>query len=94
MSYRVISMRGHHDGMSEADEFFHAAEKARESVEKMRRLASEMESRYGERYYGMRHDGYGMREYYPMYEHYGERDMWDSPEYHERRRRDSMGRYM
>ena len=92
MGYRVYSFgRKDHHG-SEADEFFEAAEMARKSVEKMHELASEMEDRYGERFYGMRNDGYGER--YGMREHYGERDMWDSPEYHERRRRDSMGRYM
>ena len=90
MGYRVYSFgRKDHHG-SEADEFFEAAEMARRSVEKMHELASEMEDRYGERFYGMRHDGYGMR----MHDGYGEREMWDDPMMHERRRRDSMGRYM
>lgn len=84
-------MRGgrHHDE-SEADEFFEAAEKARRAVEKMHDLASEMEDRYGERYFGER-GRYGMRGDY-----YGRRDheMWDDDMYGERRRRDSRGRYM
>ena len=78
MGYRVYDFgrREHHD--PEAEEFYEAAERARESVEKMHHLAKEMEHRYGERYFGMRehHDGY---------------DDWG---YGERRRRDSMGRYM
>lgn len=83
MSYRVISMRGGEYGRkSEADEFFHAAEKAREAVETMHDLACEMEEKYGERYFGGRGD-------------YGRRDeMWDDEmRYGDRRRRDSMGRY-
>lgn len=93
MGYRVFSFgRKGHEG-SEADEFFEAAEMARKSVARMHDLAEEMEHRYGERYYGMRHDGYGMREHYPEYDHYGMRhEDWD--EYGERRRRDSRGRYM
>lgn len=84
MGYRVLSMRGdRYDGRSEADEFFHAAEKAREAVAKMHELACEMEDRYGERY-GMRSDRYGMRD----------RDDWEEEMYGERRRRDSRGRYM
>lgn len=89
MGYRVYSFgRKDHDG-SEADEFFEAAEMARRSVEKMHHLAKEMESRYGERYFGMRHDGYGER-----HDGYGERHHEDWDDYGERRRRDSMGRYM
>lgn len=93
MGYRIYSFsgKGHHG--SEAEEFFEAAEMARKSVEKMHHLASEMEDRYGERFYG---DRYGMRgDYYGMrHDGYGEREMWDEPMMHERRRRDSMGRYM
>lgn len=83
--YRIYDFgrKDHHD--PEAEEFYEAAEMARKSVEKMRSLAKEMEYRYGERYFGMReHDGYGMREHH---------DGWDDM-YGERRRRDSMGRYM
>ena len=90
MSYRVISMRdGHYGRRSEADEFFHAAEKARAAVETMHDLACEMEDRYGERYFGSR---YGMRDdYYGRREH----EMWeDDPYYGQRRRRDARGRYM
>ena len=55
MGYRVYSFRDSRYGQkSEADEFFHAAEKAREAVEKMHELACEMEDRYGERYFGRR----------------------------------------
>ena len=44
MGYRVYSFRDSRYGQkSEADEFFHAAEKARESIEKMHDLACEME---------------------------------------------------
>ena len=105
MGYKVynFSHKGHRD--SEADEFFRAAEMARRGVEKMHALASEMEDRYSERMYGMRHDDYGMRrdgygerygmrENYPEYGHYGMREEWDEPMMHERRRRDAMGRYM
>ena len=82
MGYRVYSFRDSRYGQkSEADEFFHAAEKAREAVEKMHELACEMEDRYGERYFGER---YGRREH----------EMWDDDMYGERRRRDSRGRYM
>jgi len=91
MSYRVISMRGDRYGRkSEADEFFHAAEKARAAVEEMHDLACEMEEKYGERYFGER-GRYGMRDDY-----YGHRDhdMWDDDMYGDRRRRDSRGRYM
>lgn len=86
MGYRVYSFgqRDHHE--SEADEFYEAAEMARESVERMHDLAKEMEHRYGERYFGMRHDGYD-RDRYP--EHYDERDDM----YGDRRMRDSRGRY-
>ena len=85
MGYRVYSFRDSRYGQkSEADEFFHAAEKAREAVEKMHELACEMEDRYGERYFGER-GGYGRRE----------REMWDDEiMYDERRRRDGRGRYM
>ena len=90
MSYRVISMRDGYHSRSEADEFFEAAEKARRAVEKMHDLACEMESRYGERYFGER-EHYGMRDDY-----HGRRepDSWDDDMYSERRRRDSRGRYM
>lgn len=54
------------------------------TVEKMHELASEMEDRYGERYYGMRGGYYGRRDH-------GD---WDDEMYGERRRRDSRGRYM
>lgn len=55
MGYRVYNFRDSRYGQkSEADEFFHAAEKAREAVEKMHELACEMEDRYGERYFGRR----------------------------------------
>lgn len=82
MGYRVYSFgRKDHHG-SEADEFFDAAEMARKGVERMHELASEMEDRYGERFYGMRYDGYGMRHH----------EDWD--DYGERRRRDSRGRYI
>jgi hypothetical protein len=85
MGYQIYSLKGgHHREESEADEFFEAAEKARRAVEKMHDLASEMEHRYGERYYGMRGDRYGMRDH----------EMWDDDMYGERRRRDSRGRYM
>ena len=85
MGYSIYSLRGgrHHDE-SEADEFFEAAEKARRAVEKMHELASEMEDRYGERYYGMRGGYYGRRDH-------GD---WEDEMYGERRRRDSRGRYM
>ena len=85
MSYRIISMRGDRYGRkSEADEFFHAAEKARAAVEEMHDLACEMEERYGERYFGER-GRYGMRDH----------EMWDDDmPYAERRRRDARGRYM
>lgn len=89
MGYRVFSMRDSRYGSkSEVEEFFHAAEKAREAVEKMHDLACEMEDRYGERYFGERSDYYGSR--------YGRRDReeWDDDMYGERRRRDSRGRYM
>ena len=89
MGYRVYSFshKRHHD--SEADEFFEAAEKARRAVEKMHDLATEMEDRYSERYYGMRDhdwddDRYSRRDRYD----------WDDDMMHERRRRDSRGRYM
>ena len=87
MGYSIYSLKGHHGG-SEAEEFFEAAEKARRAVEKMHDLASEMEDRYSERYYGMR--GYGRRG------GYGEREDWDDMDemYGMRRRRDSRGRYM
>lgn len=90
MGYSVYNFRGksHHED-SEADEFFEAAEKARRAVEKMHDLASEMESRYGERYFGER-GRYGMRDYYDRRDH----EMWDDDMYGERRRRDSRGRYM
>ena len=85
MGYRVYSFRDSRYGQkSEAYEFFHAAEKARESIEKMHDLACEMEDRYGERYFGMRGGYYGRRE----------PEMWPEDMYGERRRRDSMGRYM
>ena len=84
MGYRVISMRdGRYGRKSEADEFFHAAERARAAVEEMHDLACEMEDRYGERYFGGR-DAYGRREH----------EMWEEDAYGERRRRDSRGRYM
>ena len=96
MGYRVFSFRdSRYAQKSEADEFFHAAEKARESIEKMHDLAREMEDRYGERYFGERGgyygDRYGMRGGY-----YGghEPEMWEDDMYGERRRRDSRGRYM
>lgn len=83
MGYRVYSFgRKGHEG-SEAEAFFRAAETARAAVEEMHDLACEMEDRYGERFYGMRHDGYGMREMHPMYDGYGDRRM-----------RDSRGRFM
>lgn len=90
MGYRVYNFRDSRYGQkSEADEFFHAAEKAREAVEKMHELACEMEDRYGERYFGERDgyygDRYGMRR---------EPEMWPDEMYGERRRRDSRGRYM
>jgi len=92
MGYAVYSMRGgyrHHEE-SEADEFFEAAEKARKAVEKMHDLASEMEHRYGDRYFGGR-GNYGMRDdYYGRREH----DMWDDEMPYGDRRRDSRGRYM
>lgn len=84
MGYRVYSFGRKDRHGSDADEFYEAAEMARESVAKMHELAKEMEHRYGERYFGERHDMYGMRD----------RDGWDEMEYGERRRRDSRGRYM
>lgn len=71
---------------SEADEFFRAAEKAREAVETMHELACEMEDRYGERYFGERGRSGS----------YGQRDpeMWDDASYGERQRRNSRSRYM
>ena len=92
MSYRVISMRGDRYGRkSEADEFFHAAEKARAAVEEMHDLACEMEDKYGERYFGER-GRYGMRDGYGRRDH----EDWDEMDdmYGMRRRRDSRGRYM
>ena len=85
MGYRVFSFRdSRYAQKSEADEFFHAAEKARESIEKMHDLAREMEDRYGERYFGERGGYYGGHE----------PEMWEDDMYGERRRRDSRGRYM
>lgn len=87
MGYAVYNFRGGRHHGSEADEFFEAAEKARRAVEKMHDLATEMESRYGERYFG-EHDGY-------YGDRYDRRDHgWDDDMYGERRRRDSRGRYM
>ena len=74
---------GRYGRRSEADEFFHAAEQAREAIETMHCLAEEMEDRYSSRM-GMRGDMYGRREH----------EMRDDDMYGERRRRDSMGRYM
>ena len=70
--------KSHHTDR-DAEEFYEAARMAKEGVSKMMELAHEMETQYGERYYGMRSD-------------YGERgrDGW----YEERRSRDSRGRYM
>lgn len=75
---------GRKDQHSDAREFEEAARMVEEGLACMRELADEMEDKYSSRMYGMRHDGYG----------YGEREMWDEPGYHERRRRDSRGRYM
>lgn len=81
MGYRVISMKdGRYGRKSEADEFFHAAEQAREAIETMHCLAEEMEDRYSSRF----GDRYDRRDY----------EMWDDEmHYGDRRRRDSMGRY-
>lgn len=89
MGYSIYNLKsGYRHEESEADEFFEAAEKARRAVEKMHDLASEMEDRYSERYYGSR---YGMRGDYGRRDH----EMWDDDEmYGMRRRRDSRGRYM
>lgn len=86
MGYRVISFRG--EG-SDVREFKEAAMMAKEGIEKMCDLADEMRERYSERgsygeRYGERGDYYGERGGY-----YGRE--WD--DMHERRRRDSMGRY-
>ena len=92
MGYSIYSLKGGHHAGSEAEEFFEAAEKARRAVEKMHDLASEMEDRYSERYYG---DRYGMRSY-GRRGGYGEREDWDDMDemYGMRRRRDSRGLYM
>lgn len=85
-------MRGDRYGRkSEADEFFHAAEKARAAVEEMHDLACEMEDKYGERYFGER-GRYGMRDGYGRRDH----EDWDEMDdmYGMRRRRDSRGRYI
>ena len=75
-----------HRDERDADEFYEAARMAKEGIATMMDLAKEMEYRYGERYYGMRDrmmedDRYGRRG-----------PEWD--DYHERRHRDSRGRYM
>lgn len=94
MGYRVFSLKDSRYGAkSEAEEFFHAAEKARAAVETMHDLACEMEDRYGERYFGERGGYYGDR-YGMRGDYYGRREMWDDDMYGERRRRDSRGRYM
>lgn len=85
MGYRVYSF-GRKDHHAEAMEFEEAARMVEEGLECMRDLADEMEDRYSSRM--SRRYGYGMRE------HYGERDMWEHPDYGERRRRDSRGRYI
>ena len=86
MGYRVISFRG--DG-SDVREFKEAAMMAKEGIEKMCELADEMRDRYSERgSYGERYDmrdGYSQRGGY-----YGR----EEDEMHERRYRDSRGRYM
>jgi len=82
--YRFGEKSHHPDRDAEA--FYEAARMAKEGVATMMELAREMESRYGERYYGMRERDWEE-------DRYGRRDPeWD--DYHERRRRDSRGRYM
>lgn len=86
MGYRVYSF-GRKDHHAEAMEFEEAARMVEEGLECMRALADEMEDKYSSRMYGMR-GGYGRRG------GYGEREEWDDPMLHERRMRDSRGRYM
>lgn len=93
MGYRVYSF-GRKDHRAEAMEFEDAAKMVEEGLECMRALADEMEDKYSERMYGSRRGFYGMRDDYGRRGGYGEREMWDEPMMHERRRRDSMGRYM
>lgn len=93
MSYRVISMRGgdsYGRKSSDTKEFYEAMDMAKEGLERVCELAEEMADQYGERggSYGNR-GGYGRRG------GYGEREDWDDDmRYAQRRRRDSMGRYM
>lgn len=77
--------KSHHGAGSDAEAFYEAAKMAKEGVATMMELAEEMEHKYGERYYGERGGYYGGREHEDW-----ERDGM----YGDRRRRDSMGRYM
>lgn len=50
MGYRIFSMRdGQRSVKAGAEEFFRAAEQAKEAIETMHELACEMEDLYGER---------------------------------------------
>ena len=86
MGYAVYNLRGSNYGRKDSDarKFEEAAMMVEEGLECMRELADEMEEKYSQRRYDMR-SIYGRRDY----------DMWDDEDMmHERRRRDSRGRYM
>lgn len=98
MGYAVYSLRGSNYGRKDSDakKFEEAAMMVEEGLECMRELADEMEEKYSQRRYDMR-SMYGRRNDYMMRGDYGRRDleMWDDEDMmHERRRRDSRGRYM